>query len=232
MQVQLLAHTPNPTELIIAAARQCYSPGFIGDTFGNKPMTDKDADFLRGVIKRGHHSVLEHASFTFGISGISRACSHQLVRFRHASFSQQSQRYVKLSWEFAFDFITPPSILEIPMLEAEYGELMNHCKRFYSDAILMGVPAEDARFALPNATETNIVMTMNVRELYHAFALRCCHRAQWEIRELFNRILTLCQEATPILFDAAGPTCIQTGSCPEGKNSCGLITNIDYTKEH
>lgn len=226
MHVQLLECTRNAEDLVAAAARQCYNPGFIGDTYGRK-IESPDA-LIRDVIKSGHMSVLEHASYTFGINGISRACSHQLVRFRVASFSQQSQRYCVIG-DSTIPYITPPSITETasPVNNYRYHHLMSNIHNLYKSLIEDGVPKEDARFILPNACETNIVMTMNARELHHAFSLRCCNRAQWEIRDLFNQIRDLVMRESPIIFENVGPSCETTGICKEGKRSCGKHSEVE-----
>jgi thymidylate synthase (FAD) len=224
INIILLEHTPNPDRLIARAAAQCYEENFVGSLHYAKSAI-KGEKLINKVIEMGHTSVLEHASFTFAIEGISRSLSHQLVRFRHASFSQQSQRYVAFKENELFEYITPVSIAKIAMLEAEYEEVMNTCKRFYDMAIRMKVPAEDARFVLPNATETKIVMTMNAREIYHACNLRECAHAQWEIRELFTIINRLVKEKAPVTFNKLGPSCVTKGFCSEGPRCCGRINN-------
>ena len=227
MNVKLLEHTPNPDKTVALAARQCYYPGFVGDV-DLVDFKKTDEELLNEVISKGHTSVLEHASFTFAINGVSRACSHQLVRFRIASFSQQSQRYVKAS---QFEYITPESIStsdrtfvnsrgEITSILEMYELTMQTLQHVYNSLIAADIPAEDARFVLPNATETKLVMTMNARELLHFFHLRCCSRAQWEIRNLANVCLELVKPIAPLIFKKAGPSCIK-GSCPEGK-PCSL----------
>lgn len=168
---------------------------------------------IRKVIEMGHESVLEHASFTFAVEGISRACSHQLVRFRVASFSQQSQRYCFLGDNFRY--VTPATIPE----DGRYEQLMETIGELYAAYVAEGVPAEDARFILPNACETNIVITMNCRELLHVFALRCCVHAQWEIRAMAEEMLRLVKEIAPSVFEKAGPNCVR-GFCTEGPRSC------------
>ena len=216
MKVILISHTPNPEHVVASAASQCYNAGFAGDTF-DCVSPKADARIIANVIGMGHTSVLEHASFNFAIEGISRACSHQLVRFRVASFSQQSQRYCFLGEDF--EYVTPSSIAgNIPMEQA-YGSFMQAAGELYAELVAQGVPAEDARFVLPNACCTNIYLTMNARELWHMFNLRCCIHAQWEIRELANRMLVMVKQVAPILFDKAGPNCAR-GFCTEGKRSC------------
>ena len=181
----------------------------------------------------GHHSPLEHVSFTFAVEGVSRALTHQLVRHRIASYSQQSQRYVNL--DKTFDYIMPPSIEKNEVTTTVFENAMKDIKRYYDylvdsleeSYISNGMnkreankkAIEDARYVLPNACETKIVFTMNVRTLLHFFEKRCCSRAQWEIRNLANEMLRQCKEISPILFSSAGPTC-KKGYCTEGKMSC------------
>lgn len=216
MIVKLLSATPEPEKICIAAAKQCYDSGFVGDDYENL-CVEENVGLLRKVLNLGHHSVLEHASFTFGIKGISRVTSHQLVRFRIAVFSQQSQRYCKVS-----DGVhIPEQIMESPFL-SEVSEHTVATFKLYDDMVKSGIPKEDARYVLPAMTNTNIVMTMNARELYHACKLRCCNRAQWEIREMFNKIAAILKEKHPLLFSGLGPSCVN-GICPEGGMGCGRV---------
>jgi len=227
MLVQLLTHTPDPEQVVAAAARLCYSDASIAELFGQTP---EQADKLLGkIMELGHFSVLEHASFTFGIEGVSRSCSHQLVRHRIASFSQQSQRYV--SHDQPFSVVTPATISERPELLARFDAHMQETHEFYSDLLSAGVPAEDARFVLPNAASTKLVMTMNARELHHFFELRCCHRSQWEIQAMASEMLRLTRRAAPRLFTRAGPGCLNA-PCPEGPMTCGAIREVreEYAK--
>jgi len=216
MLVQLLTHTPNPEQVVAAAARLCYSDASIDALL--EQDTEQAARLLQKILKLGHFSVLEHASFSFGIEGISRACSHQLVRHRLASFSQQSQRYVAHDQPFAC--ITPDSFRAHPGLTERFATHVQQTHDLYRDLIAAGVPAEDARFVLPNAAATKLVMTMNARELHHFFTLRCCRRAQWEIRAMAKEMLVLVRQAAPLLFAAAGPGCLRE-PCPEGAMTCG-----------
>jgi thymidylate synthase (FAD) len=216
MRVQLLTHTPDPEQVVAAAARLCYSDASITQLLEQAP--EQAAKLLRKVVGMGHLSVLEHASFTFGIEGISRACSHQLVRHRIASYSQQSQRYV--SHQAPFEAVVPESIAARPELAARLTSHLAAVHEFYRDLLAAGVPAEDARFVLPNAAATKLVMTMNARELHHFFALRCCRRAQWEIRAMAREMLRLTRRVAPLLFHDAGPGCLR-GACPEGSMTCG-----------
>jgi thymidylate synthase (FAD) len=221
MNVQLLTHTPDPERVVAAAARLCYSAAGI-DRLLAKDRAEQEA-LLRKILGLGHLSVLEHAVFTFGIEGISRACSHQLVRHRLASYSQQSQRYV--SHKERFDAVIPPSIAARPELAARFAALLDDVHAAYRELLEAGIPAEDARFVLPNAAATKIVVTMNARELVHFFELRCCRRAQWEIRAMAVAMLRLARQAAPLLFAGAGPGCLN-GPCPEGAMTCGAIAEV------
>ena len=216
MLVQLLTHTPDPEQVAAAAARLCYSDASISQLLERAP--EQAPKLLRKILDLGHLSVLEHASFTFGIEGISRACSHQLVRHRIASFSQQSQRYV--SHDTPFEAVIPESLAGRPELQAKFTEHLAATHALYRELLDAGVPAEDARFVLPNAAATKLVLTMNARELHHFFALRCCRRAQWEIRAMAKEMLRLARQAAPLLFADAGPGCLR-GACPEGAMTCG-----------
>lgn len=228
LNVRLLEVTKDAVALIYAACRQCYSPKFAGDLFDEKiENSQKQAEFIRKVVASGHESPLEHVKFTFAVEGISRALSHQLVRHRLASYSQQSQRYVK---EANFDYIIPPSIAADKGMREEFLNIMSAIQASYNklsdklkDAGRTGERAnEDARFVLPQAAETKIVVTMNVRELLHFFHVRCCARAQWEIKRLADRMLGICVENLPEVFKGVGAKCYDLGYCPEGeKFTCG-----------
>jgi thymidylate synthase (FAD) len=213
MMVRLLAHTPDADRICAAAAHSCYSEDSAADLL----ETVDPAKMLRHVIGMGHHSVIEHAVFTFSVEGVSRALTHQLVRHRIASFSQQSQRYVRLSEP---TYVVPETVKRDPEAMKVYEETMDGIWDSYSKLIGMGIPAEDARYVLPNGCTTNITITMNARELLHFFSMRCCNRAQWEIREMADEMLRLCKEVSPVIFSDAGPACIR-GPCPEGKKTCG-----------
>lgn len=222
MQVTLVSHTPDPETTVALAARLCYSPVSIGDLRDRLSGSDI-RKFLEKILTLGHLSVLEHASFTFGIEGVSRVTTHQLVRHRVASFSQQSQRYV--SHKEMFQVVIPPSISADPMMEEKFSSLLRELHRLYGEMVESGIPAEDARYVLPNATETKILATMNVRELLHFFRLRCCERAQWEIRAMAVEMLKLAKSVAPILFEGAGPGCL-SGPCPEGEMTCGRMVAV------
>ena len=217
-KVRLLVSTPNATAVVATAAHRCVSREEAQDYF-YAATPEKSAAVIRKAVGMGHTSILEHASFTFDISEISRSLSHQLVRFRIASFSQLSQRYCK----GPFGYVTPPSIrTAADDLLAEYREVMERLDGFYQYLCSKGIPAEDARFVLPNACETALLMTTNARELHHIFNLRCCQHAQWEIRNMANQMLDLVFQKERVLFEVAGPSCVK-GTCPEGARSCGRM---------
>ena len=173
MNVQLLAHTPAPEQLVAASAKLCYSAASIADLAAIE--ADKAAEFI-GKLPEAHQSPFEHVSFTFGIEGVSRAMLAQITRHRIASFSVQSQRYVEMG---RFGYVVPQTIAENDESLDEYQHLMYLVRIVYNKLIALGIPAEDARFVLPNACETRMIVTMNARELLHFFSLRCCRRAQW-----------------------------------------------------
>ncbi len=211
LRVILLSHSPHPERAVATAARNCYSPRDIESIDEN--WTDEDvAKMVSRVRDAGHLSTFEHTMFTFGVSGVSRALTHQLVRHRHMSYEQKSQRYIKVKGQF--DYVTPPSITARPDVKAKYDRLMGEIAAFYQEALAAGTPAEDARFALPNAAETQIVVTANARALLDFFTLRTCNNAQWEIRELAFAMLRLAKRAAPNLFVRAGATCVR-GYCNE-----------------
>ena len=212
MNVKLLSYTKDADAICAAAGRSCYSEKPAVELMG---MKDPEKT-LSNIVGLGHHSVLEHAVFTFSVDGVSRALTHQLVRHRIASFSQQSQRYVSLKEP---TYVIPETVKADPASLVLYEEMMKKIWDAYA-VLSETIPAEDARYLLPNGCTTNITITMNARELRHFFSLRCCERAQWEIREMADRMLVLCQEVSPVIFKDAGPPCVR-GPCPEGKLSCG-----------
>lgn len=230
-RVELLAHTPEPLSLLYAAFRQCYHAGFVADMWprllSGEIEREKQGAFIASVLESGHSSPIEHVSFTFAIEGVSRALTHQLVRHRIASFSQQSQRYVDGSH---FDFVMPPAIARNAAAKARFEQFMEDVGSAYRDikALLeqdgrTGSRAnEDARFVLPQAAASKIVVTMNCRALVHFFEERCCMRAQWEIRAVADIMLGLCRGVLPELFALAGAKCERLGYCPEGERfTCG-----------
>lgn len=245
MNVKLIAHTADAEKVVAAAAKLCYSHTGAMDLMDD--LTDEKAgSFVEMLASIGHESPIEHASFTFAIEGVSRSLLAQITRHRLASFSVQSQRYVKLT---DFEYITPPEIAADPEALALYQKTMTDCVDAYrrltellevrhkADFLAQGFDEkeaakraekkaiEDARFVLPNASETKMVMTMNARELLHFFRLRCCSRAQWEIRELARAMVAEVYPVSPALFAKAGPACV-CGSCPEGKMSCGHMSEV------
>jgi len=218
MPVKLLRHTPEPDLTIAAAARLCYSN--VSATQLTEQMSEAQvAKLLEHVIRSGHHSTLEHASFTFAIDGLSRAASHQLVRHRLASYSQQSQRWVAFD---RADYVTPFSVASRPDLKQAFEEGMQKAFALYRQLLQAGIPAEDARYVLPNATTTRLVMTMNARELLHVCGVRLCQRAQWEIRGLFQEVKAEVERVAPRLGSHLQPKCIALGYCDEERESCGL----------
>jgi len=230
LKVSLLEHTPMPEDLVALSARLCYSPIGI-DKLKEKLSKNEKKKLIYLLRESGHLSPFEHVSFTFSVEGISRACSHQLVRHRLASYSQQSQRYV--SEEKGFDFIVPPSIKENKETELIFLEAMGKAHEYYCRLLQKleekgykgELARQDARFVLPNAAETKIIITMNARELLHFFRVRCCNRAQWEIRQLAIEMLKIVKKIAPSLFIDAGPACV-SGKCSEGNFSCGEAQKI------
>lgn len=218
MNVKLISYTPDPERVVAIAARQCYSP--LGAAELAEGLSDeKVGELIRTILEAGHLSPTEHVSFTFAIEGVSRALSHQLVRHRIASYSQQSQRYVN---EQSFSYVIPPSIAANPRARALFERQMEQIRDAYRELVAL-VPREDARFILPNACETRLVMTMNCRSLYNFFERRLCERAQWEIRGLARAMLERVREVAPRLFSWVGAPCEMRGYCPEGKMSCGKV---------
>lgn len=240
LKVTLLSHTPNPEKTVACAAKLCYA-SVTPDELYDGLTDEKAASFVEMLASMGHESPIEHASFTFTIEGVSRALLAQITRHRIASFSVQSQRYVSME---NFRYIVPPEIAESPEAKALYAETMEKDRQAYEKlsrilyekhyqaflqegktekqaASAAGKKAgEDARFVLPNACDTQMIVTMNARSLLHFFQVRCCNRAQWEIRAVADEMLRLCCETAPTLFAGAGPSCWR-GDCSEGKMSCG-----------
>ena len=266
LKVKIIAHTPEPDKVVAQAGKLCYSAVGV-DEITQKLTEEEIARYVNMLASIGHESPLEHVSFTFAIEGISRACTHQIVRHRIASYSQQSQRYVKLE---QFEYIIPPAIENNPEAKRIFIETMERDQKAYDELVDLlledilidkhaadygscireilkenpdAVPdrskvldlyaenflenyrkaekqaIEDARYVFPNACETKIVITMNARSLLHFFNVRCCNRAQWEIREMATEMLKECKKIAPALFKKAGPDCVY-GKCGEGKMSC------------
>lgn len=227
MKVALIRHTLNPEEVVALGARLCYSKTKVDDLRQRVETKDQTA-FVKKVFGMGHESVLEHATFTFAVEGVSRVLLAQITRHRLASFSVQSQRYV--SYDGGFGYVVPPQIEALGEEAAEeFASQMNTIQQWYTqwqEKLGAGEGGnEDARFVLPGACETRLMVTMNVRELRHFFSMRMCNRAQWEIRALASEMHRLCMEVAPALFEDAGPGCLR-GFCPEGEKSCGRMKQI------
>lgn len=244
-KVTLIAHTPDPEKLIAASAKLCYSPVGIEDLMEGLDE-EKTVNFLNMLSDFGHQSPIEHISFTFGIEEVSRTLLAQITRHRIASFSVQSQRYVK---EKQFSFVTPPEIAADEQAAELYQKAMQSAhntymeladilqKKHYETMVAEGMDPkkaksasekkaiEDARFVLPNACDTKMILTMNARSLLNFFSLRCCNRAQWEIRDVATQMLGLVRPVAPTIFAKAGPGCLR-GACPEGKMTCGKMKEV------
>ena len=214
MKVKLLRYTADAELLCGTAALTSTKSGSPSEVF-EKMNLEKSKRIIKRVTGYGHVSVIEHASFTFSIEGVSRAMTHQLVRHRIASYTQQSQRYV--AYDTLEKYVTPPSIADNTEAKKTFDETLAKISETYQKLLNLGIPKEDARFILPNAAKTNIIVTMNARELRHFFNLRCCARAQWEIRQVATEMLRQVKKVAPILFENAGPSCVKLGFCPEGK---------------
>lgn len=243
--VTLLCHTPDPERVVAAAAKLCYSAQSVEGLLDGL-TEEKTESFLKMLVELGHASPVEHASFTFAIEGVSRSLLAQITRHRIASYSVQSQRYVRLS---PFQYVTPPEVAADKDALAAYNQAMKAATESYekitailkekhlNTLVAQGIPEkqarskaekqaiEDARFVLPNACETRMIVTMNTRSLYNFFNHRCCTRAQWEIRAVADQMLMLVKQVAPVLFSNAGPPCV-SGNCPEGKMSCGRMNEM------
>lgn len=239
IKVSLIAYTPDPERVVACAAKLCYSNADSIDTLMDGLTKEKVAKFIRHLSNMGHQSPVEHVSFTFAIEGVSRALLAQLTRHRIASYSVQSQRYVSME---DFEYVIPPEIQDNPDgieafiegIEAT-GDVYNKVRANLIEKCIAGGMSksdaekkanEDARYILPNAAATRLIVTMNARSLLHFFNLRCCNRAQWEIRELANKMLRLVYPIAPNLFVNAGPSCVSEGACPEGSMTCGKFEEM------
>lgn len=236
-KVKLIQYSQEAEKIVSSAAKLCYSSSTVDDIMDNL-NEESVKKFLNMLMSYGHESPIEHVSFTFAIEGVSRSLTHQLVRHRLASYSQQSQRYVRLE---QFDYIIPPEIerdekareIYISSMKASqkaYDELSDILKKKYiSEGFTEGnaekKAIEDARYVFPNSCETKIMVTMNARSLINFFRHRCCNRAQWEIRNLAEKMLIEVKKVAPTLFKYAGPSCIG-GNCPEGKMTCRKIKEM------
>lgn len=246
MKVELIRYTPEPEKLIAAAAKLCYSKVGIDEIMEGLDE-EKVSKFLNMLMDLGHESPIEHVSFTFAVEGVSRVLTHQLVRHRiGCSYSQQSQRYVKLD---QFEYVIPPQIAAIEEARELFVKAMEEDQKVYDKLVEIlykqnydkyiregqsekkaaqmaeKVSIEDARYVFPNACETKIVFTMSARALLNFFRMRCCQRAQWEIRDMATEMLKKVKEIAPILFKNAGPGCLN-GPCPEGSMSCGKMLEV------
>lgn len=218
--VTLVNYTPNPEKNVALAARMCYSSQGVKELAEELEQEEVER-LIDLILKKGHDSVLEMASFSFAIEGISRVASHQLVRHRiGCSYAQKSQRYQE---ESSFFYILPDGVGEDEEALKIYQEAMDYSQRAYNRLVEMGIHQEEARYLLPGAVETKIFLTMNARSLHHFFGLRCCNRAQKEIRQVAYLILEKVKEVSPLLFKKAGPPCITHGYCREGDLSCGRL---------
>lgn len=222
LDVKLVVSTPEPELVVYCAARTCYSESAPTLEEAKTLSRDKVRALLASVLSSGHTSVLEHVSFTFAVSGLSRISSHQLVRHRLASYSQRSQRYVK---EFGPAVVVPESVREDAEKKALFDRIVNCAFETYNELVELGVPKEDARYILPHGWETELTMTMNGRELNHFISIRSCRRAQWEIRNLALRLYGLVQPLGPSLFENALPGCLK-GGCREHR-PCGTPWTAD-----
>ena len=246
MKVELITYTPEPEKVVATAAKLCYSSSDI-EGLKNNLNEETIGNFITNLASIGHESPFEHISFTFGIEGVSRSLTHQLVRHRIASYSQKSQRYVS---EDNFEYIMPKAIAESSFCSDVFKDTMKtindaykdieNClkKKFIEEFINIGMDnktaenkakrlaAENARAVLPNACETKIVVTMNARSLFNFFKHRCCNRAQDEIRELATKMYELVYSIAPNIFKYSGPSCVVLGRCPEGKMTCGKLNEM------
>ena len=246
MKVTLLSYTHNPDNLVATAAKLCYSSCHTAELVEKNENID-NSSFIEMIMKRGHESPLEHISFTFGIDGVSRSLLTQITRHRIASYSVQSQRYVKSQTS---DYVIPPEILNDETAKAKFLDAMEASKRAYdklteilknkhkqklesegeieADKKAEKMAIEDARYVLPNAWCTNLICTFNARSLLNFFSHRCCNRTQWEIRSLAWEMLRLVVKVAPGVFRHAGPVCLNKG-CPEGKMGCGKAKLVRET---
>ena len=214
VRVTLLEKSPDPTAMTATAARTCYSantPDAIVQRWRDRP--DDMTRTVDRVRQAGHHSTLEHNIYVFGITGLSRAATHQLVRHRHLQFDQQSQRYLAFK-NGEFPFVKPRRISSLPALSERFDLLMQSIGAAYQALLDSGIPSEDARFVLPNAAASHLVVSGNVRAWYEFLTLRTCNMAQWEIREMAFQVLRILKRQDPVLFKDAGATCVR-GFCNE-----------------
>jgi thymidylate synthase (FAD) len=227
LKVKLLRYTADAELLCGTAAQTTIKSGKPSEIL-EKIDSETAKRKIKMVTGYGHASVIEHASFTFSLEDVSRAMTHQLVRHRIASYTQQSQRYV--TYDTLEKYVTPQSITDNDEAKKTFDDTLEKISETYQKLLKIGIPKEDARFILPNAAKTNIIVTMNARELRHFFNLRCCARAQWEIIEIAVEMLKQAKKAAPALFENCGPTCVELGYCTEGKMKPATC-NITEIKE-
>lgn len=231
MQLALINHTTDPDRLVALAARRCYSS--LPAEQVNESISDGEVSRLLAFLRRRNHlSPFEHAQFTFSVGGISRALSHQLVRHRIASYSQESQRYVEYMKLKSLPYVVPPKIASNPEAEKIFEAAMTETLQAYRNLLAMGIPAEDARYVFPNAVETKLIFTLNARSLFNFFEQRCCIKAQWEIRRLAEKMLVEVRKVAPRIFRNAGAPCGYTQPyCRENDSNCPRFPKDLLTEE-
>lgn len=218
--VNLISKPENMLKTVYTACRTCYSADAPINIYNSTDDEEKMLKLIERVISSGHYSTIEHIQVSFAISNVSRACTHQLVRHRHMSFSQKSQRYVKEKGQF--DYIIPPTIEKDPELKEKFKKFMTDISAVYNEFTEAGIPAEDARFVLPNAAASSLVTSLNLREMIHLANLRLCTRAQYEIRILVNKMCHELLKEEAWLKPYLVPKCERLGFCDEDK-SCGRV---------
>jgi len=223
--VHLISRPENMLKTVYTAARTCYSADMPIDIYNSDSANDEEKmlKLIERVVGSGHYSVIEHIQVTFAISNVSRACTHQLVRHRHMSFSQKSQRYVKEKGQF--DYLIPPTIERNEELKVKFISFMEEISKLYCEFTDAGIPAEDARAVLPNAASTSIVASLNLREMIHIANLRLCSRAQYEIRTMVKAMCDELVKVEPWLKPYLVPKCVHLGFCDEDK-SCGRMPKL------
>lgn len=225
--VNLISKPENMLKTVYTACRTCYSADSPFNIYNSTDDEEKMLKLIERVISSGHFSTIEHIQVSFAISNVSRACTHQLVRHRHMSFSQKSQRYVKEKGQF--DYIIPPTIEKNPELKEKFEKFMAEISNIYTEFTEAGIPAEDARFVLPNATSSSMVASLNLREMIHLANLRLCTRAQYEIRILVKKMCEELAKEEPWLKSYLVPKCERLGFCDEDK-SCGRMPKMQEIK--
>lgn len=218
--VNLISKPKDMLKTVYTACRTCYSADAPINIYNSTDDEEKMLKLIERVISSGHFSTIEHIQVSFAISNVSRACTHQLVRHRHMSFSQKSQRYVKEKGQF--DYIIPPTIEKNPELKEKFEKFMGDISSLYTEFTDAGIPAEDARFVLPNAAASSMVASLNLREMIHLANLRLCTRAQYEIRILVKYMCEELLKEEAWLKPYLVPKCERLGFCDEDK-SCGRM---------